>query len=89
VAGSARKLGQGRDRKDFNSILRPKPDACSNCIMGCHRRVTVSGGKYAMDSYGPEYETLGMVGSDCLIDNLLVSKQGITSFVIVRQYRYD
>ena len=66
----ARRLGAG-EGQDFNRILKPKQDACSNCIMGCHRRVTISGGKYAMDSYGPEYETLGMMGSDCLIDNLL------------------
>jgi len=56
----------------FNDILRPKPEACTSCVMGCHRRVTItSPGKYAMDGYGPEYETLGMMGSDCLIDNLL------------------
>jgi aldehyde:ferredoxin oxidoreductase len=66
----ARKLGAG-DGQDFNPVLKPKPDTCSNCIMGCHRRVTVEDGPYAMDSYGPEYETLGMMGSDCLIDNLL------------------
>ena len=66
----ARKLGAG-EGQDFNPVLKPRQDACSNCIMGCHRRVTVSEGKYAMDSYGPEYETLGMIGSDCLIDNLL------------------
>lgn len=66
----ARKLGAG-EGQDFNPVLKPKPDACSNCVMGCHRRVTVEGGPYAMDSYGPEYETLGMMGSDCLIDNLL------------------
>ncbi|MBL7213725.1 MAG: aldehyde ferredoxin oxidoreductase family protein [Desulfobacteraceae bacterium] len=66
----AKKLGAG-EGQDFNSVLKPKPDACSNCIMGCHRRVTISKDKYAMDSYGPEYETLGMIGSDCLIDNLL------------------
>jgi len=66
----ARKLGAGAGQ-DFNVVLKPKPDACSNCIMGCHRRVTVKDGPYAMDSYGPEYETLGMMGSDCLIDDLL------------------
>lgn len=66
----ARKLGAG-EGQDYNPILKPRPDACSNCIMGCHRRVTISEGKYAMDSYGPEYETLGMIGSDCLIDNLM------------------
>ncbi len=56
----------------FNEVLKPKPEPCSYCVMGCHRRVTVtSPEKYAMDSYGPEYETLAMIGSDCLIDNLL------------------
>ena len=56
----------------FNEVLKPKPEPCSNCVMGCHRRVTVvSPEKYAMDGYGPEYETLGMMGSDCLIENLL------------------
>jgi aldehyde:ferredoxin oxidoreductase len=66
----ARRLGAG-DGQDFNPVLKPKPDACSNCTMGCHRRVTVEDGPYAMDSYGPEYETLGMMGSNCLVDNLL------------------
>jgi len=65
----ARKLGA--DGGEFNDVLKPKPDQCSNCIMGCHRRVTVEDGPYAMDSYGPEYETLGMMGSDLLIDNLM------------------
>ena len=36
----ARKLGAG-EGQDFNPVLKPRPDACSNCIMGCHRRVTV------------------------------------------------
>lgn len=66
----ARKLNAGGDG-EFNEVLQPKPDACSSCIMACHRRVTVKEGKYKMDSYGPEYETLGMIGSNCLIDNLL------------------
>jgi len=56
----------------FNEVLKPKPDPCTPCVMGCHRRVKItSPEKYAMDGYGPEYETLGMMGSDCLIDNLL------------------
>jgi aldehyde:ferredoxin oxidoreductase len=56
----------------FNEVLQPKPDPCTPCVMGCHRRVRISSPeKYAMDGYGPEYETLGMMGSDCLIDNLL------------------
>ena len=56
----------------FNEILKPRPDPCTPCVMGCHRKVKIeSPSKYAMDGYGPEYETLGMMGSDCLIDNLL------------------
>ena len=66
----ARKIGAG-EGQDYNPVLKPRPDACSNCTMGCHRRITVKEGPYAMDSYGPEYETLGMMGSDCLVDNLL------------------
>ena len=66
----ARKIGAG-EGQDYNAVLSPRPDACSNCTMGCHRRVTIKEGPYAMDSYGPEYETLGMMGSDLLIDNLL------------------
>jgi aldehyde:ferredoxin oxidoreductase len=67
----ARKLGAGPGL-DFNTVLQPRPDSCSNCVIGCHRRVTVKDGPYAMDSYGPEYETLGMMGSNCLIDDLLI-----------------
>lgn len=56
----------------YNEVLKPKPEPCSYCVMGCHRRVKVDyPEKYAMDSYGPEYETLAMIGSNCLIDNLL------------------
>jgi len=67
----AKKIGSAGG--EFNKVLKPKPDACSNCIMGCHRRVTIKEGpeKYYMDSYGPEYETLAMIGSNCLIDDLL------------------
>jgi aldehyde:ferredoxin oxidoreductase len=68
VAIGAPLTGSGR----FNEILEPKPGRCSDCVMGCHRRVKItSPKKYAMDGYGPEYETLGMMGSNCLIDNLL------------------
>jgi len=55
----------------FNDILKPRPSACSNCIMGCHRRVKIEDKKYGMDGYGPEYETLAMLGSNCLIDDLI------------------
>lgn len=65
----AKKIGAAGG--DYNPTLKPKPDTCSNCVMGCHRRVTINeGSKYDMDGYGPEYETLGMMGSNCLVDNL-------------------
>jgi len=65
----AKKIGASGG--DYNPILDPEPDSCSNCVMGCHRRVKIDeGGKYDMDGYGPEYETLGMMGSDCLVDDL-------------------
>lgn len=67
----AKKIGAGGGGQ-YNEVLDPDPDPCSNCIMGCHRRVKVEEPEeYAMDSYGPEYETLGMIGSNCKIDDLL------------------
>jgi aldehyde:ferredoxin oxidoreductase len=68
-ADGAKKIGSAGG--DFNPTLNPKPDTCSNCVMGCHRRVTIKEGTaYDMDGYGPEYETLGMMGSNCLVDDL-------------------
>jgi aldehyde:ferredoxin oxidoreductase len=44
---------------------------CDKCIMGCGRTVHVKEGKYAtVEGGGPEYETLGIMGSNCLVDNL-------------------
>jgi aldehyde:ferredoxin oxidoreductase len=44
---------------------------CDACVLGCGRRVKVEKGPYAgVDGAGPEYETLALLGSNCLIDNL-------------------
>lgn len=44
---------------------------CHACPIGCGRVVQVKDGPFAgVDGAGPEYETLGMIGSNCLIDNL-------------------
>jgi aldehyde:ferredoxin oxidoreductase len=44
---------------------------CDACLLGCGRRVKVEKGPYAgVDGAGPEYETLALLGSNCLIDNL-------------------
>ena len=44
---------------------------CGSCLIGCGRTVEVADGKYKMEiGGGPEYETLGMLGSNCLIDDV-------------------
>lgn len=43
---------------------------CAKCPIGCGRKISIDHGVYAMKGSGPEYETLGMLGSMCLIDNL-------------------
>jgi aldehyde:ferredoxin oxidoreductase len=49
--------------------LEIKPWACPYCVMGCHRKITSS--KYGLcETGGPEYETLGMIGSNLLIDDI-------------------
>jgi len=42
---------------------------CAQCVVGCGREVKTEG-KYAMEGAGPEYETVGMFGSNLLIDDL-------------------
>jgi aldehyde:ferredoxin oxidoreductase len=44
---------------------------CGGCVIGCGRVVHVKEGEYAGEEQGgPEYETLGMLGSNCLLDQL-------------------
>ncbi len=44
---------------------------CEKCVMGCGRTVEVKQGKYkSTEGGGPEYETIGHMGSNCLIDNI-------------------
>ncbi len=44
---------------------------CDACVLGCGRVVKIDKGPYAgVDGAGPEYETLALLGSNCLIDNL-------------------
>jgi len=55
----------------YAKILKPKPHACIYCPIACHRslNVTFSDG-FAYKGSGPEYETLAMLGANCLIDDL-------------------
>ncbi|MCW4020139.1 MAG: aldehyde ferredoxin oxidoreductase family protein [Candidatus Bathyarchaeota archaeon] len=44
---------------------------CSGCVIGCGREVKFESEKYGkVDGAGPEYETLGMLGANCLVDDL-------------------
>ena len=44
---------------------------CKRCVIGCGRTVEVKEGKYkSIEGGGPEYETLGQFGSNCLVDNI-------------------
>lgn len=44
---------------------------CKYCVVGCHRHVKVDEPeKYKVDGQGPHYESLSMIGENCLIDDL-------------------
>lgn len=44
---------------------------CANCPIGCGREISISAGPYAgVSGSGPEYETISMLGADCLVDDL-------------------
>jgi len=44
---------------------------CGQCVISCGRVIEVKGGPYdGLDSAGPEYETLSLLGANCLSDDL-------------------
>ena len=44
---------------------------CGSCIVGCGRTVAIDHGQYAgVDGAGPEYETVALLGSNTLVDDL-------------------
>jgi len=62
----AKKLGG----ESYTTSLQAKPYPCKYCPVGCHRDITIDEPKaYAMKGIGPEYETLGMMGTNLLIDD--------------------
>ena len=50
--------------------LVEKPYGCWQCPIACGGHVRVEGGKYAVATHKPEYETLGAFGTLCLNDSL-------------------
>ena len=62
----AKKLGG----ENYTNSLNAKPYPCKYCPVGCHRKITIEEPKeYAMEGIGPEYETLGMMGTNLMIDD--------------------
>lgn len=53
-----------------NKIL-VKPYYCAQCVIGCGRTVQVTEGKYTgIEQGGLEYETIGLLGSNCMIKDM-------------------
>jgi aldehyde:ferredoxin oxidoreductase len=62
----ARELGA----PNYTRVLNAKPLPCKYCPIGCHRRISITEPKeYALEGPGPEYETVGMMGTNLLIDD--------------------
>lgn len=62
----AKKLGA----PNYTEQLNAKPLPCKYCPIGCHRKVSItSPEKYSYEGIGPEYETLGLMGTNLLIDD--------------------
>jgi len=55
--------------KMTETILTKRP-ACYRCPIACARWVHIKDGPYAFEGPGPEYETLGAMGTMTLVDNL-------------------
>jgi aldehyde:ferredoxin oxidoreductase len=64
----AKKIGAPQ----FTEYLSARPNPCFACPIGCHRDISLSHGGVVLRGAGPEYETLGMLGSNCLVDDLAV-----------------
>jgi len=52
------------------TIIAHHPTSCYYCPIHCSRWVKIETEAYRMDGPGPEYESLGALGSLCLVDNL-------------------
>jgi aldehyde:ferredoxin oxidoreductase len=55
---------------NYTKVLQAKPLPCEYCPTGCHRNIRITDPpEYALTGPGPEYETLGMMGTNTLIDD--------------------
>jgi len=63
-----KKIGHLKMHEDFEV----KPRYCANCPIGCHRHIKLEkDGEMIFDTNGPEYETLGLMGSSFLCSDLM------------------
>lgn len=69
----AKKLGA----PNSTEVLNAKPYPCRYCPVGCHRKIKITDPpEFIQDGIGPEYETLGMMGTNLLIDDPKVVAKG-------------
>ncbi len=56
----------------YDQVLKPRPRSCPHCALKCRREVQVSRpAKYSVSpGPGPEYSTLAMLGSNCMLSDL-------------------
>lgn len=55
---------------NYTKTLNAKPYPCKFCPVGCHRKISISQpAEYCLEGPGPEYEALGMMGTNLLIDD--------------------
>ena len=56
---------------NYTAVLNAKPLPCKYCSVGCHRDIVITEPEeYALPhSVGPEYETLGLMGTGCMVDD--------------------
>ncbi|MDW7772841.1 MAG: aldehyde ferredoxin oxidoreductase family protein [Desulfobulbaceae bacterium] len=55
----------------MHDTILTKRTACLKCPIACGRHIKIAKGPWGpLDSEGPEYETVGTMGGECLVDNL-------------------
>lgn len=70
-SSGAKKIGA----PNITEELKWKPWACLFCPVRCHRKVEFEYRNEKIVGAGAEYETLGMLGSNCLVDDIgVISK---------------
>ncbi|MBT4526883.1 MAG: aldehyde ferredoxin oxidoreductase family protein [Deltaproteobacteria bacterium] len=67
---SAAKIGGIALAKDYNLKGANRTKACFSCPTACGRVTKVTEGKFKSSGEGPEYESMGALGSACGISNL-------------------